>query len=329
MTKALRWGIIGTGNIAHQFARGLQAVPSATLMAVASRTDEKANKFGDEFDIPHRHGSYQALADDPDVDAVYVATPHTSHQENTMMCLNAGKHVLCEKPFAVNTAQAKEMVALAREKNLFLMDAVWTRFFPVMVKVCELLAEGAVGEVIMVHVDFGFRLGNAPADHRLLNPELAGGALLDVGIYPVQFASMVFGQQPTEILSNGYIGETGVDEIFTAIFGYGGNKMATLSSAIRLNTPHEARIMGTDGYISIPDWWHPTQFTLHKSRSDSTTYTFELEGNGYNYEAVEVADCVEAGKIESDVMPLDETLALMETMDKMRAQWGLVYPFEK
>lgn len=328
MTDTIKWGIIGTGNIAHQFATGLQAVDDAELVAVASRTQERADKFGDEFDVARRYDSYEALANDADVQAVYIATPHTSHKDNTLLCLNHGKHVLCEKPFAVNKSQAQEMVDLAREKNLFLMDAVWTRYFPIMIKLRELLAEGVIGDVMLVQTDFGFRMGSVMPEHRLFNPDLAGGALLDVGIYPVQLASMIYGKQPKDIVSHVTLGETGVDELSVSVFKYSDYEMATITTAIRMSTPHETRIMGSKGIISIPDWWHPTEMTVQVSGEDPKTYTLEIEGNGYNYEAIEVGRCIREGLTESPVMPLDETLAIMDTMDTMRKQWGLSYPVE-
>lgn len=329
MTDSIKWGIIGTGNIAHQFARGLQAVPDAELVAIASRSQERADEFGKEFDIKHRHPSYEALAQNDEVQAVYIATPHTYHKDNTLLCLNHNKHVLCEKPFAVNTGEAREMVNLARDRKRFLMDAVWTRFFPIMVKLREILAQGVIGDVILAQADFGFRMKEVNPDHRLFNPELAGGALLDVGIYPVQFASMVYGKQPRDIVSQVTIGETGVDELSVMVFKYDDYEMATLTTAIRLSTPHEARIMGTKGIISIPDWWHPTEMMVHVNGKDPKIHKMEIEGNGYNYEAIEVGRCIREGIIESDVMPLDETLNIMGTMDRIRKDWDLWYPGEK
>lgn len=326
MSDIFRWGIIGTGNIAHQFARGLQAVPDAQLVAVASRTQEKADKFGDEFNVAHRHASYEALANDPEVDAVYIGTPHTDHHSSSILCLNAGKPVLCEKPFMVNAAQAEEVIALARQKKLFLMDAIWTRYFPVMVKVREIIREGLIGDVMMVNADFGFRMGSVMPQHRLFNPDLAGGALLDVGIYPIQLAFMVFGKEPEEIATLSSIGTTGVDEMSVVVFGYGHNQMAINSVAIRMSTAHEARIMGSKGRIHIANWWHPTSLSLISDGEQ--TFEYPLTGNGYNYEAVEVARCVREGLLESPVMPLDETLAIMRTMDKVREKWGLKYPIE-
>ena len=329
MTDAIRWGIIGLGSISRKFAVGLRTAADAECYAVASRSQQKADAFGEEFGAVKRYGSYAALADDPDVDVVYIGTPHTFHKSNALLCLNGGKHVLCEKPFAVNRREAEEMAALAREKNLFLMDAMWTRCFPAMVKLRQLLAEKTLGDVMLVQVDFGFRMGQVLPAHRLFNPRLAGGALLDVGIYCLYLASMVYGRQPTDIISHCAIGSTGVDELSVSVFKYSDEEMATITTAIRMNTPHEARIIGAKGFISIPDWWHPTEMTLQISGQEAETLDFALEGNGYNYEAVEVGRCIRAGLTESAAAPLDETLAIMGTMDRIRQQWGLRYPSER
>ena len=328
MTDAIRWGLIGLGSISRKFATGLRAVPDAECYAVASRSQQKADAFGEEFGAAKCYGSYAALANDPDVDAVYIGTPHTSHKSNALLCLNAGKHVLCEKPFAVNRGEAEQMVARAREKNLFLMDAMWTRCFPAMTRLRELLAEKAIGDVMLVQVDFGYRMEQILPEHRIFNPELAGGALLDVGIYCLYLVSMVYGRQPADIVSQYTLGSTGVDELSASVFKYSDDEMATITTAIRMNTPHEARIIGTRGFISIPAWWHPTEMTLQMSGQKAETLDFALDGNGYNYEAIEVGRCIRAGLTESEVLPLDETLAIMETMDRIRQQWGLRYPAE-
>lgn len=328
MTKTIKWGIIGLGTISRKFATGLQSAANAEIYAVASRTQDKADAFGDEFGAQKKYSSYEALVNDADVDVVYIGTPHTMHKPNTLLCLNAGKHVLCEKPFAVNASEVKEMIALAREKNLFLMDAVWTRYFPIMIKLRELLAEKAIGDVMLVQSDFGYRTGSINPESRTYSPDFAGGALLDVGVYPIQLASMVYGKQPTDIVSQVTLGTTGVDELSVSVFKYSDYEMATMTTAVRLNTPHETRIMGSKGLISIPDWWHPTEMTVQIQGEDSQTYTYDLDGNGYNYEAEEVGRCIREGLLESDVMSLDESLAIVETMDKIRQQWGLIYPSE-
>ena len=328
MTDKIRWGLIGLGGISRKFATGLQAAPHAECYAVASRSGPRAAAFGAEFGAAKCYDSYAALADDPDVDVVYIGTPHTFHKPHTLLCLHHGKPALCEKPFAVNRSEAEEMVALARQKNLFLMDAMWTRCLPLMVKLRELLAEKAIGDVMLVQADFGFRMAQVLPEHRLFNPHLAGGALLDVGIYCLYLASMVYGRQPVEIVSQRTLGSTGVDELSASVFRYSDDEMAVITAAIRLNTPHEARIIGTKGIISMADWWHPREMTLRIDGRPAETFRPAVAGNGFNYEAMEVGRCLRAGLVESDIAPLDETLAVMDTMDRMRRQWGLRYPTE-
>lgn len=327
MTDKIRWGILGTGRIAGQFAQGLAVLPDAELVAVGSRAQGTAGAFGDEFGVPHRHASYEALAEDPDVDVVYVATPHSLHRENCILCLKASKAVLCEKPLTINAAEAEEVIALAREKGFFLMEAMWTRFFPAIEKTCQLLADGAIGEVRMISAGFGFR---APFDpqQRLFNPELGGGALLDVGIYPISLSFMVLGP-PSRIVGLAHLGQTDVDEQAAMVLGYDQGQLAVLYTATRTEMPREAFIVGTEGQIRIHAlWWRPDTLTLSVEGRKDKMLRFRLRGNGYNYEAAAVMECLRLGKLESEVMPLDETLIIMQTMDEIRAQWGLRYPME-
>ena len=327
MEQHIRWGIIGTGNIASQFAQGLESLSDARLVAVGSRTHDSAATFAKRFGATHAYGSYEELAHDANVDAVYIATPHTLHKENSLLCLNADKAVLCEKPFAINAAEANEVIELARERRLFLMEAMWSRFLPLLVRVRQLLAENAIGEVRMLTVDFGFRTDIDPQS-RLFDPALGGGALLDVGIYPVSLASMIFGA-PKRIATLAHLGETGMDEQAAIVMGYENGKIATLTTAIRTNTPQEALILGSNGSIKLPTpWWHGTTLTLEVDGKEPEQIELPYTGNGYNYEAAEVARCLRIGRLESDVMPLDETLAIIRTTDQIRAAWGLKYPME-
>lgn len=328
MTKVIRWGILGTGNIAHKFAQGLQSAADSELVAIGSRSQASADKFGDEFSIPNRHATYEALASDSSVDAVYIATPHNYHKDNALLCLQNYKSVLVEKPFTVNVKETKEVINFAREQGMFLMEAMWTRYLPAIVKMRDLIAAGAIGDIMLVQADFGFRMGTVQPEHRLFNPKFGGGALLDVGIYPISLASMIFGKQPQRIATMAHIGETGVDELSSMIFGYEHNQMAIATTAIQVTTPHEARISGSEGQIHIPDFWHPTELTLIRKGQPPQKFDIPFEGNGYNYEAMEVGKCLREGKLESDIMPLDETLGLMQTLDKIRAEWGLKYPME-
>ena len=328
MAKKIRWGILGTGGIAKKFAEGLQILPEADLVAVGSRAADTAESLACAFGIPHQHSSYDDLANDPDVDVVYIATPHTFHMENTILCLKAGKAVLCEKPFAVNASQTQQMLNVAATKKLFLMEAMWTRFLPIIVKVREWLAEGLIGRARMVTADFGFRADWIPK-HRLFNPELGGGALLDVGVYCVSMASMVFGKPPAKIMGLAHMGRTGVDEQSAMVLGYADGQLASLSCAVRTQTPQQTFIVGTKGRIKIHSpFWKGTAATISIEDGEDRMVEMPLEGNGYNYQAREVMKCLRAGKLESDIMPLNETLLIMKTMDEIRAQWGLKYPME-
>ena len=326
--KKIRWGILGTGAIARQFVRGLRSLPEAEVLAVGSRSEASAAKFADKRNIPRRHAGYGGLASDPDVDVVYIATPHPFHAENATLCLEAGKPVLCEKPFSVNAAEAERVVGLAKEKGLFLMEGMWTRFFPLMEKVRRLVSTGALGEVRMLNVDFGFRADPDPAS-RLFAPELGGGALLDVGVYCVSFASMVLGR-PSGSVGISHLGDTGVDEQASVILEHQGGRLANLSVGIRTTTPQEATIMGTDAYVRIHHpWWRPNSMTVSRPGEADETIEAPVTGNGFNYEAAEVMRCLQMGETESEVMPLDETVSVMRTMDGIREAWGLRYPGEE
>ena len=329
MSAAIRWGIIGTGFIAHQFARGLAALNDARLVAVASRTKESADKFAEEFGVTHRHVGVKQLAANEDVDVVYVATPHPMHKDYTLGCLDGGKAVLCEKPFGINASEATEMVERAREKGLFLMEAMWTLCFPAMAKVRELVNSGAIGDIRQVHSNFSFRCEWDP-DGILLNTGFGGGALLDVGVYTIALAQMVYQREPTRISGMAHIGETGVDEQSSVTLGYDNGALAVLTSAIRTETTQDAAIYGTDGYIKIPHmFWRPDRIIVKTSQDEEREFKFDPVGNGYNYEAAEVMRCLRNGSLESPILPLNTTVAVMRTMDTIREQWGLVYPMEK
>jgi predicted dehydrogenase len=324
--RRVRWGIIGLGNIAHQFAKGLPLVAGAELTAVASRSRDKANAFGAQFGARRCYGSYEELARDDDVDAVYIATPHSLHCENSIMCIEAGKAVLCEKPFALNARQAGRMVAAAREYDVFLMEAMWTRFMPLMARVRE-LAKSELGEVRFVQADFGFRSEFDPAS-RIYSPCLGGGAVLDVGVYPISFASMLFGA-PQRVASFARIGSTGVDEQNAMLIDYGNSRMALLSSAVDVQTPRVAYVTGTHGRICIHSpWFMSTRMTLTRADESAEEMHLPYEGNGYNYETAEMMDCMARDVKESPVLPLAETLEIMRTMDTLREQWDLRYPDE-
>jgi predicted dehydrogenase len=323
MGVTIGWGILGAGSIATKFATDLKNLDDARLLAVGSRSADRAAQFAAKWGVEHSYGSYAQMLADPEVDAVYVATPHPFHKPHTLLCLEAGKAVLCEKPMAVNAGEVRAMVEAARARKLFLMEAMWSRFNPVMVQARRWLDEGLIGEPRMLTADFGFSARVNP-EARLFNPALAGGALLDVGVYVVSLASWIFGGVPMQILAAAEIGATGVDEQTGMLLKYAGGPLALLACAIRTQTPQMARIDGTEGAIEVPAFWHPT--VAHLIRPEDP---LEVRGTfGYHFEAAEVMECLRQGKTESDVMPLDESIAIAETMDQVRAQIGVRYPME-
>ena len=327
MSTRIRWGILGTGRIAGEFAEGLHHLEQAELTAVASRSQGTADAFAAKYGAGKAHGTYEALAADPDVDVVYIATPHTSHCENTLLCLDGGKHVLCEKPFAVNESQVRMMIAKTQEKGLFLMEAMWMRFIPLIRELRKRLSDGVIGEVRMIQADFGFRVDFAP-ERRLFSPALAGGALLDVGIYPIEFSGMILGA-PTEIISMPTLGETGVDEQSAYILKHAAGQLSVLSSAVRTHTSQSAWIYGEKGRIHLAkQFWKASQMDIYREGKEPESVQCPYDGNGYQFEAREVGECLSTGRLESPVMPHSESIRLIQTMDRIRQQWGLKYPME-
>lgn len=317
------WGVLGPGNIAVRFTNDLKRLSDATLLAAGSRTLDKAEAFAKRQGAVRAYGSYEELLRDRDVDAIYVATPHNFHRQHAIMALEHGKAVLCEKPMEVNAARVREMVAAARSHDQFLMEAMWTRFLPVISGVRQWIREGRIGEIRLVAANFGFRTAWNP-DNRLLNLSLAGGATLDVGVYVVSLAHMLLGA-PSTVQARAHIGTTGVDELTSMILSYPNGAMAQLSCAVRANISDGARIYGTEGYIDVPEFWHATKATLQVAGEEPEV----IEGEaGYHFEAAEVADCVRTGLKESPIMPLDETIAIAETLEEVRRQIGLRFPFE-
>ncbi|MDH2903187.1 MAG: Gfo/Idh/MocA family oxidoreductase [Actinomycetota bacterium] len=318
MTRPVRWGFIGTGKIASTFARDLQLIDEGELVAVGSRRRESADAFGDAFDVPRRYGSYEELVTDPEVDAVYVSTPHPMHFENAVLALEHGKPVLVEKAFTMNAAQARDLVALARTKKLFMMEAMWTRFLPHVVTLRELVSRGVLGELVVVEADLGKWFAPDPSS-RLFAPELGGSAMLDLGVYPVSFASMLLGP-PARMVTMVDPAFTGVDGQASMIFGYESGAHALLTCTSRARTATRACVTGTDARVEIDaDFYAPSSFRLITRTDDVTEYHFDVAPRGLQFQAVEVARCLEAGLIESPVMPLDETVAIMETMERVIA----------
>jgi len=324
----ISWGILGTGNIAHLFASDLQLLPDAALAAVGSRAQERADAFGDRFGVPRRYGSYEALVADPELDVVYVATPHSEHAEHAAMALEAGAAVLCEKPLALNAAQAETLIATARRRDQFLMEAMWTRFLPVMADVRRLVQEErALGDVHLLRADIGVVQDFDP-EHRLFDPALGGGALLDLGVYPIAFAFDLFGP-PDAVTSSAVIGDTGVDEQCAVVFRYDDGTQAVWHASVRADAGRTCVLAGREGRLrGLRAWWKGAPFELTRADGSTETWARPFEGNGYQFEAAHVMRCLREGRTESPVMPLDESRAILDTTDALRAEWGVRYPDE-
>ncbi len=317
----VRWGILGTGGIARAFVTDLQLSDTGIAVAVGSRSQESADRFAGAFGIGRRHASYERLVADPDVDVIYVATPHPMHRDNAILALRAGKHVLVEKPFTMNAAEAREIVQVARERGLFAMEAMWTRFLPHVAVIRDWLAQGLLGDVVTVTAVHGQWFAEDP-EFRLFAPELGGGALLDLGVYPVSFASMVLGA-PSRIVSLSDPAFTGVDAQTSMVFGYGSGAQALLTCTLRAKSPTRAAIVGTDARIEVEcPFYAPVAVTLVPRNGDPVRVESVHEGRGLRHQADEVARRLAAGELESPLMPLEETISIMETMDTVLSQAG-------
>jgi predicted dehydrogenase len=328
VTAKIRLGILGTGNMARQFATGLRHAGNVELLAVASRQRESAERFAREFGLRKGYASYRELAADRDIDLVYIATPHSCHLHDTLMCLDAGKAVLCEKPFAINAREAELMIEKAREKRLFLMEAMWTRHLPAVARLRDLLAENAIGKVQLMIAGGAFMPAFTP-DAYLFRPELGGGVLLDAGVYLVSMASMVFGP-PRRILAAGCTGVHGTDEHDAVLLQHDKDAMASLYVSLRARCSPDMTLLGDGGriYLHAPIF-APRTLTLGVHGETDEVLQFPFEGNGYQFQAIEAANCIMAGRTESMIMPLNETLGIMRTMDEVRRQIGLKYPMEE
>lgn len=323
----IRWGILSTGSIAHSFATALTFVPGAELVAVGSRTLDSAQEFANRFHVPHVHATYEALANDPDVDVVYIATPHALHHENMLLSLNAGKAVLCEKPFTINAKQAADVVRVVREKKLFLMEGMWTRFIPLIARLRELIAARAIGDLKLFVGGLG-KIPDLPPTNYMFKPELGGGVLLDAGIYPVSLACMMFGAVPTRVTAFAEF-DRGVDVHDALTLEFGKGQLASIYMSLKTTITPKFDLYGTAGSILVdPPLFFPTRLTIKRADELDSVVEMPIHGHGLNYEAVHVHECLRAGELESPIMPLDETVAIMQTMDRLREQIGLKYPFE-
>ncbi|MGY6025138.1 Gfo/Idh/MocA family protein [Streptomyces spinosirectus] len=328
--ERLRWGILATGGIAAAFTADLIDLPDAEVVAVASRTEASAKAFAERFGIERAYGDWASLAEDADIDVVYVATPHSAHREAAGLCLEAGRNVLCEKAFTLNAPEAEELVALARGRGSFLMEAMWMYCNPLVRRLKELVDDGAIGEVRSVQADFGLA-GPFPAAHRLRDPEQGGGSLLDLGVYPVSFAQLLLGE-PTDVAARAVLSEEGVDLQTGALLGFGGGAIASVHCSIVGGTATSASVTGSGGRIDVPHgFFFPDRFVLHRDGRDPEEFAAApADGprNSLKHEAREVMRALRAGETESPLVPLDGTLAVMRTLDAIRDRIGVRYPRE-
>jgi predicted dehydrogenase len=319
--KKIRWGILGPGKIAHKFAEGLSFVADAELYAVASRSYERARSFAQQYHVPQVYDSYESLVHDEHVDVVYVATTNNMHFEQVKLCLEQGKACLCEKPFTLNAQQLEELIVCAQKKNVFLMEAMWTRFLPSIISVDRRIQNKEIGDIVRIESNFGFSAEYDP-NSRLYNPILGGGALLDIGIYPVFFALHFLGM-PNQIESNAVFTESGVDGENNMVFYYDDSVKAELSSSFMQDLPCTATIYGTHGTITFERMWHCPTKIIKTVDSHEHDITPQYRGNGYNYEIEEVCNCLKSGKKESLLMLLSESLQRQKILDKIQLLWKL------
>ncbi len=322
MEDEVTWGIVGPGRIAEQVVRDFAVVPGARAVAVASRSATRAEDFAGRHGIERAYGSYAELLADRDVDVLYVATPHPQHAAIALAALRAGKALLVEKAFTATTAGAAEVVALARSSGTFVMEAMWTRFQPAVVAMRELIADGAIGEVRSVQADLGVQRDFDPAD-RLFSLQLGGGALLDLGVYVVSFAQMLLGT-PDTVTAAGSRFPTGVDAEAALLLGWADGRSAALTCSLRSALPGQARVFGTGGWIDVlPRFHHPQTVVLHRAGAEPETVTRPQLGGGYAHELREVTDGVRAGRGESAVMPLADTLVVQDVLEQAATQLGV------
>ncbi|MDO6836830.1 Gfo/Idh/MocA family oxidoreductase [Pseudoalteromonas carrageenovora] len=320
----VNWGIIGCGNIAHTFAKSIAHCADAQLIGAASTSMQRANEFATHYSIKG-YESYQALMQCPNIDAIYIANTHEQHFKSVAQCLTHNKHVLSEKPITVNTQQLITLKELAQQQNRFLMEGVWMRFLPAIVKLQQLLSEGVIGKVHSVNANFSLA-GEFDSSHRLMNPATAGGALLDLGIYPISIADVVFNKTPEQIKSLVHKSTTGVDERSVALINYGQGQFAQLSSALQQNGPTQACILGEYGYIRIDEFVGAQSLELHLNAQQMQRFDFSFnDDENFKFEIDHVSECILQQQIQSSVLPLSTSLRVMNIMDELRAQWQLKY----
>ncbi|MFG2546608.1 Gfo/Idh/MocA family protein [Streptomyces sp. NPDC048594] len=329
--QKVRWGILATGGMAATFTADLVDLPDAEVVAVASRTEASARAFAERFGIPRAYGDWETLARDEDLDVVYVATPHSAHRRAAGLCLEAGRNVLCEKPFTLNAREAEELVGLARRRGVFLMEAMWMYCNPLVRRLKALVADGAIGEIRSVHADFGLA-GPFPPTHRLRDPEQGGGALLDLGVYPVSFAQLLLGE-PSDVVARSVLSDEGVDLQTGALLSYPSGALASVHCSIIGGTPNSASVTGSKGRVDVPHgFFFPDHFVLHRDGRDPEEFRADPADGpraSLHHEAREVMRALRAGETESPLVPLDGTLAVMRTLDAIRERVGVRYPGEE
>lgn len=324
----MKWGILATGNIANKFATTINKMDGQQLTACASRSLEKARAFADTYHILHAYGSYEEMLADAEVEAVYIATPNNLHYENAVMCLQAGKHVLCEKPLTPTRAEAEKLYALAEEKGLFIMEAFWIRFLPALRKMQEIIKSGEIGDVVWARSDYGF-IASGARKARKFDAALAGGALLDIGIYNLGFMRMVMGDmQPESFSSDYHINEYQTDDFSTILLKYPDGKSACITTSIGMEMPRFAAVYGTKGAIFLDDFQQAKSFTVQPFGKEPYTLCFDWEINGFEYQVEEAEHCIRLGRTTSDILKKEDTLETLELMDRIRSSWGLQFPFE-
>ncbi len=327
MKETFNWAIIGAGRIAGKFANDLKTVPGANLLAIASRSLARADTFAQNFSAAKAFGSYEELLDCGDIDAVYVASRHIHHRDHTLLCLENGLPVLCEKPFAVNEQQVQEMLKTAADRDTFLMEAMWTRFLPTTIKILEIINNGELGKIHGVTADFGFKAAFDPQG-RLFNHQLAGGSILDIGIYPIFLALLTLGM-PQEIKATAHIGRTRIDEQCGIFFKYNNGAIAHLQATILSDTPCTAHIYGEKGTINIHRRWHEAQsFDISFYDGRKARFEYPRTQRGYIYEIEEVMNCVNQGKKQSDLWSFKDSQNLMKLLDSVRTEVNMKYDFE-
>ena len=326
--KKIRFGIVGTGNIAHRFAEAIKNVKEAELVAVASRTAANAEKFGDEFDIPVRFFSYEDMAKSDAIDAAYIAVPHSEHIKCSVLMMNNGKHVLCEKPMAVNYREACEMFACAEKNGVLLMEAMWARLVPGTLKMLELVKEGRFGEILGVEGKFCYTMDEDEMDHHVFKNENGGGSLLDVGVYGLNFASWYLGRNIDYFKTAADI-QNGVDYHTQVLMHYENGAIADISSAIMLRKPNEGYVYGTKGYARLERFYAPQKIEIHLNSGENEIIETPYAGNGFEEQIAHFCGCINKGLTESPVNTRDNTLFITKQMDEIRRDIGLEYPQDK